>query len=74
MDKRTTTDDLPDLPQSDAALVGGDYGMPVSMKALRRGWVDIKPNDDPTRDGTEDTYIDGDREGGVVGRPHGWAR
>lgn len=74
MSKRTTVDSLPDLPASQAGLVGGDYGMAVSTKALRRGWVDITPNDDQTRDGTEDTYIEGDRDGGVCGRPHGWAR
>ena len=70
---RTTPEDLPDLPASDAGISGGDYGVPVSKAALRRGFLDVVPNTDPTRDGTVDTYL-GPPEGGVVGRPRGWAR
>jgi len=70
---RTTPDQLPDLPASDAGISGGDYGVPVSKADLKRGFLDVAPNTDPTRDGTEDTWLDAP-QGGVAGRPRGWAR
>lgn len=70
---RDTADSLPDLPASDAGYSGGDYGAPVKMSDLKRGYLDVVPNTDPTINGTEDTFL-GPVEGGVVGRPRGWAR
>ncbi len=83
MDKNLDLNDSANLPQSDAGIEGGDYGVAVGKAALRQGFSRLESSHDdaneyayPKREDCDgSTYVGNpDVMGGFLNRPRGWER